>query len=139
MTTCISICEPNVLAAYLYLHLAEQMPPEGTSEAAFERWALSPEPAVVSLDVCERFLRDLDVLCDKLRQNPEDAMTQFYDCAKLTFDGDKKQIRNWFKWLYLILFGYPDGPRWGEYVSVVGVDYFIEQLHTRLRELNFVN
>lgn len=110
------------------------MPDDATDE-----WFLQPDDFHVDHDLLVKFLKDVDDLLDRLDErelrNDTDFMVDFYDAAKATFDGDKTQIRTWFKWLYLIVFQKPDGPRWGEFVQIYGAKPFREKLYKRLIEI----
>lgn len=139
--------EARHLAAYLYLHMGE-LPPDTildkngnvdivADNEAFENWALSPESFTINVEEVERFLIDLRILLDDLRNEEvfSEYMTHFYNAAKRTFGGDKSRIRLWFTWLYLIVLRNPSGPRWGDFVEVYGVDNFIELVNNRLENL----
>lgn len=123
------------LSAYLFLHLGEQMP-----EDAPDDWFLGPDPVTSFIkDHIRAFIDSTDRLMHDLQygtfDGPSDIMSQFYDAAKRTFDGDKSLIRTYFQWMYIILLQKPDGPRWGEFVSVYGVDSFVEMYYDRLNNL----
>jgi len=119
------LSQPNRVAAYLYLHCAEQMPEDADWE-----WFLLPEPNPVHLSDVEAFLEAtsnlLDAITEEEVNSEESIQTLFYDAAKATFNGDKKMIRTYFRWLYLVLFQSHDGPRWGVFVSCMGTDRFVE-------------
>jgi len=51
------------------------------------------------------------------------------------FDNDKSQLRTYFRWLYLVVLGAEDGPRWGEFITVYGVDNFVTLVERRFRNL----
>lgn len=117
------LADPNTIAAYLYLHLAEQMP-----EDAPDEWFLQPDPANIDVARVERFVRECTVLSELLSRSPtftaEEYQSLFYEAAKETFDHDKKMIRTFFMWLYLVMFQTDSGPRWGEFVVAFGPERF---------------
>ena len=109
---------------------------------AEEVWFSQPDPFALDLDRLERFILSVDVLLDNLDSleleegEPEPQyMTLFYDAAKDCFDHDKTQLRQYFTWLYLVLFYTPSGPRWGEFVNGYGVPEFGELVHERFANL----
>lgn len=138
---------PQVLAAYLYLHMGETPPDpvlddEGNIDLeadnrVFSEWALGTESFAVNVQEVERFLNDLSILIVDLRNENDHSqyMTHFYNAAKRTFDGDKTRIRTWFTWLYLIVLQRPEGPRWGDFVQICGVENFIDILYDRFDNL----
>jgi lysyl-tRNA synthetase class I len=140
----------NTLAAYIHLKTAPGMPTpildaEGNLDitadnASIEAWSMAVDvfnDVDRDLERLGRFLVDLDVLLIDITNetNPEEYMTHFYDAAKRTFDEDKKQIRTWFSWLYLIMFQRAEGPRWGDFVQIYGADEFVAFVRTRLENL----
>lgn len=138
----------NEISAYLFLNLAEQEPiapaglePEEENEwyRANESWYLQPEPFEIDLNRVERFIDQTAILMSDLENlevdlsepAPPQYMSLFYDAAKETFDHDKSQLRTYFRWLYLIAYGYENGPRWGEMVSAMGVNDFTSMIRRR--------
>lgn len=130
----VMLAPASTVAAYLYLHTAEQMPEDATDE-----WFLQPEPNPIHLPVIEEFMRQTQVLVDAIEHSTEHTndhyQTLFYDAAKATFDGDKKMIRTYFAWLYWILFQRDSGPRWGEFVMALGREEFVAYVKERFRNL----
>ena len=132
------LTQPNILAAYLYLRMGEQMP-----EDAPDEWFLRPDP--VSFDmvrlgrfiVCveEMLLRLEELVLDPAEPAGPQYMTLVYDAAKETFDHDKTQLRTFFAWLYLVVFQRDEGPRWGDFIEVYGVDNFVALVRQRFEEL----
>ena len=136
----------STLAAYLYLHQADQIPApilnsDGqidieADNAAIEAWSSIGDEISFDMLRLERFIIDVEVLLTRLEQHgEEDCMTLFYDSAKATFDQDKSQIRTWFGWLYLVVFQRHEGPRWGEFVQAYGVDEFVALVRNRFDNL----
>jgi len=132
------LTQPNVLASYLYLHMGETMP-----EDAADEWFLETDPFTVDLSRLQRFIVMTEVLLTDLEQlelDPEQPagpqyMTLVYDAAKDTFDHDKTQLRTYFRWLYLVVFQCEDGPRWGDFIDIYGVENFVALVRQRFEEL----
>jgi len=132
------LTQPNILAAYLYLHLGEQMP-----EDAPDEWFLEPDPFAVDMDRLERFILRIDQMLNELQElelDPEqDAapqyMTLVYDAGKDVFDQDKSQLRTFFRWFYLVVYQREEGPRWGDFIEIYGVDNFDAHVRERFGEL----
>ena len=132
------LTQPNILAAYLYMRLGEQMP-----EDAPDEWFLEPDPFTVDLSRLRRFIVMTEVLLIDLEQLELDPaqpagpqyMTLVYDAAKDVFDHDKTQLRTYFRWLYLVVFQREEGPRWGDFIDVYGVENFIALVRQRFEEL----
>lgn len=62
----------------------------------------------------------------------EELMTHFYDVGK-TFYG-KSNLRNFFRDIYLMLTGRPEGSRIGVMVEIFGVDEFKMRMVRRLSD-----
>lgn len=143
----------NILASHLYMLQSEPVPEaildeEGeidvvADDAALEEWSNRPNDFEVDQDALQRFILRTDVLLTDLENFQPDEqeelspqyMTLFYDAAKEVFDGDKKMIRTYFQWLYMVIFHRPEGPRWGEFVSAYGVDNFVQVVRERFAGL----
>ena len=61
---------------------------------------------------------------------PEEIQTLIYTVGKE--NGYEKNLRDWFKLIYLVLFGEEDGPRMGFFVSFFGVKETIELLKDKV-------
>ncbi len=145
--------DPRTLAAYLYLHQGQAMPApvlndEGeldiaADDAAITAWSQSRDPFVADLPRLESFLVNTEVLLQHLQMVELDPsqpaspqyMSLFYDAAKETFDHDATRLRTYFSWLYLVLFQRDEGPRWGDFVEIYGVDEFVSLTRARLANL----
>ena len=73
---------------------------------------------------------------DKLKSvsentNPEDIQTIVYSTGKE--NGYEKNLRDWFKLIYEVLFGETDGPRMGFFISFFGVKETTELLINKLK------
>lgn len=147
------LTQPNILAAYLYMRLGEQMPgaildEEGNVDVAADNelitaWSEGRDPFAIDLSRLRRFIAMTEVMLIDLEQielDPDQPagpqyMTLVYDAAKDTFDHDKTQLRTFFRWLYLVVFQVEDGPRWGDFIDVYGVENFIALVRQRFEEL----
>ena len=132
------LVSPQLLATYLYLRQGEQMPAD-----AEDSWFLEPDPFSVDQERLERFIVRTEQLLLELEQleldpaelAPPQYMTLFYEAAKDVFDQDKSLLRQYFVWLYLIVFQRDEGPRWGEFVQVYGVEEFNRLVRERFANL----
>jgi len=142
--------KPNVVAAYLYRHLAEPMPEPildrngnvdvERDDEQIQRWSEGTDDLQIRIEEVESFIRETGELLRELNISIEEPSSQeymraCYDAAKRTFGEDKKAIRAYFRWLYLVVFGYENGPRWGEFIHIYGVDEFTRLVLRRFREL----
>lgn len=148
------LTRPDTFSAYLYLHLAESIPDaildqDGKIDverdnAAIEAWSLG-EDTYQSPDrlYIRRFIVQTEILLNDLEELELDSeqpvsqqyMTLFYNAAKVVFDYDKSRLREYFRWLYLVVFQREDGPRWGEFVEVYGVEEFVQLVRRRFSDL----
>lgn len=135
------------------MRMGEQMPEptldaEGrvdvaADNAAIEAWSAGADPASFDIARLGRFIVFTDemLLClEELVLDPAEPagpqyMTLVYDAAKETFDHDKTQLRTFFRWLYLVVFQFEDGPRWGDFIDVYGVENFVALVRRRFEEL----
>lgn len=147
------LTEPNVLSAYLYLLMEEQMPEpicleDGTLDveadnAQLEEWSHRVNSVRFDMRAITAFIFETQCLLfdlETLQLDPNEPagpqyMTLFYDAAKRTFNNDKTQIRTYFLWLYYVIFQRPEGPRWGDFVEIYGVEEFAALTHRRFEEL----
>ena len=63
--------------------------------------------------------------------NPEDIQTIVYSVGK--DNGYEKNLREWFKLIYEVIFGEEDGPRMGFFISFFGVEETISLINKRLK------
>ena len=145
--------DPRTLAAYLYLHRGEAMPApvldaEGeldvaADDAAITAWSQVRDPFTVDMARLSLFIVRTEGLLINLQQLELDPaqpvspqyMAVFYDAAKSVFDNDAAQLRTYFSWLYLVLFQRDEGPRWGDFVEILGVDEFVSLTRARFAQL----
>ncbi len=78
--------------------------------------------------------------CDEIFTLINDEMTEeeiqyeMYEIGKRHYGIDKKILREWFRDLYLLLYGQQSGPRWGTWISMFGVENFKNLLRDRLEK-----
>ena len=77
-----------------------------------------------------------DSLVDKLKSvsqsmKPEEIQTVVYSVGK--DNGYEKNLRNWFKLIYQVLFGEEDGPRMGFFISFFGVQETIKLINDKIK------
>lgn len=147
------LARPNDLAAYLYLRQSPNMPEPildedgdidvAADDAALEAWSKATENFGLEIPKLEIFIQRTEQLMDELvnleldpsEPAPGQYMTLFYDAAKDTFDHDKTKLRTYFMWLYYVLYGRPEGSRWGDMVDVMTPKNFTDTLRTRFENL----
>jgi len=66
----------------------------------------------------EALIKTLENCNDKMA--PEDIQTQIYSVGKE--NGYKENLRDWFKLIYEVVFGFENGPRMGFFISFFGVN-----------------
>jgi lysyl-tRNA synthetase class 1 len=81
----------------------------------------------------KKALKKLANKLEKLDQNlnPEDIQTIVYSTGKE--NGYEKNLRDWFKLIYQVLFGEEDGPRMGFFVSFFGLQETIKLINDKIR------
>jgi len=69
---------------------------------------------------------------DKIKDNtlPEEIQTVVYTVGKE--NGYEKNLRDWFKLIYQVLFGDIDGPRMGFFISFFGVKETIKLIKDKI-------
>jgi lysyl-tRNA synthetase class I len=122
----------NIVSARLYLALAELQPVDAPDE-----WFLPKKETPVTR--VDEFLAGVADLQMRLTTEPElteeRIQWHFYEAAKSAFGEDKIAIRDFFRYLYIIMFRTQSGPRWGQFVIATGLDVFLEKLQYELRTL----
>lgn len=143
----------EAVTAFLYLQMAEQPPlqdydpedPEAVAaaSAADELWYGPQDPSepVVDREVVKTFIIGAGRLFARLQElqdaddlSEDTIQFEFYEYAKSTFGTDKKEIRQFFLYLYQMLTNTPNGPRWGQFVMIFGLDSFIEKMQDRFSD-----
>lgn len=120
----------NTLRAYFYLLEGEPMPENAPDEWFLPREtseARTPEQIEAFATQAQGLIEDLRILTTE-----DDYQTAFYNRAKMAFGEDRASIKIFFQMLYLLLFQRNHGPRWGQFVQMIGRDRFIENLQERL-------
>ena len=81
----------------------------------------------------KKALKNLVNKLEKLDQNlsPEDIQTIVYSTGKE--NGYEKNLRDWFKLIYQVLFGEEDGPRMGFFVSFFGLQETIKLINDKIK------
>ncbi len=78
----------------------------------------------------------LEKLVKKLKEinqslSPEEIQTLVYSVGKE--NGYEKNLRNWFKLIYEVIFGEENGPRMGFFISFFGLNETIELINDKLK------
>ena len=60
----------------------------------------------------------------------EEIQTEIYQIGK---DYKFENLRDWFKLIYQVLFGKDDGPRFGTFISIYGIDKTIDLIRERAK------
>ena len=81
----------------------------------------------------KKALKNLVLKLEKVDQksNPEDIQTIVYSAGKE--NGYEKNLRDWFKLIYQVLFGEEDGPRMGFFVSFFGLKETISLINDKIK------
>ena len=84
-------------------------------------------------DIEKKALKNLVLKLEKIDQksNPEDIQTIVYSVGKE--NGYEKNLRDWFKLIYQVLFGEEDGPRMGFFVSFFGLKETIGLINDKIK------
>ena len=62
---------------------------------------------------------------------PEEIQTQVYSVGKE--NGYEKNLRDWFKLIYQVLFGEENGPRMGFFISFFGLKETIQLINEKIK------
>ena len=62
---------------------------------------------------------------------PEEIQTLIYACGKE--NGYSNDLRSWFKLIYEVIFGEPNGPRMGFFISFFGLKETIDLMEKKLK------
>ena len=81
----------------------------------------------------KKALKNLALKLEKVdnKSNPEDIQTIVYSAGKE--NGYEKNLRDWFKLIYQVLFGEEDGPRMGFFVSFFGLKETIKLIDDKIK------
>ena len=94
---------------------------------------LKPKKVYKKPNVSEKqALKNLALQIEKINQNalPEEIQTIVYTVGKE--NGYEKNLRDWFKLIYQVLFGDIDGPRMGFFISFFGVQETIKLIKDKI-------
>ena len=83
----------------------------------------------------KKFSRKLKTIDQSLK--PEDIQTVVYSIGKE--NGYEKNLRDWFKLIYEVLFGEKDGPRMGFFISFFGLKETIKLINDKKIKNNVFN
>ncbi len=80
----------------------------------------------------KKALTNLSLKIEKINENtpPEEIQTIVYSVGKE--NGYEKNLRDWFKLIYQVLFGDIDGPRMGFFISFFGVQETIKLIKDKI-------
>ena len=81
-------------------------------------------------------LTELEKLINKLKEiekslSPEEIQTLVYTVGKE--NGYQKNLRDWFKLIYQVVFGEENGPRMGFFISFFGLKETIELISNKIK------
>ena len=81
----------------------------------------------------KKALENLIIKLKKLDQTlrPEEIQTQVYTVGKE--NGYEKNLRDWFKLIYEVVFGEENGPRIGFFISFFGLNETIELINKKIK------
>jgi len=134
----------DTFSAFLYLYQAESFS-DDTPDEWFEPICDPTYALIVSNEVyLDRFIERTQTLMLELtnlelnddESSAQQYMTLFYNAAKDVFDGDKSRIRQYFEWLYFLVFERFEGPRWGDFVDIYGVEAFVNRVYERMEQFS---
>lgn len=119
----------SALHAFFYLRDAEQMPADAPDE-----WFLMTQDDAGLTDRVNTFETHARALITDISalDGEEAFQYAFYERAKAAFGTDGKAIREFFRMLYLVVFGQESGPRWGQFVALFGREAFLVRLQRNL-------
>ena len=86
-------------------------------------------PSQKEKDIFKKLIEKLKSIPEDIK--PEDIQTLVYAVGKE--NGYEKNLRDWFKLIYEVLFGEPDGPRMGFFISFFGVKETINLINEKLK------
>lgn len=120
----------RTLAAYFFFI-------EDREEYIFPQTQLSQEEIDANVKQAGEFFvacKELQVRLSNLIDRTEDGIqATIYDVGKESYGAEKKELRQWFRLLYYLLFGKESGVRLGTFVTIIGIDEFIDLLNRKLK------
>ena len=88
-------------------------------------------PNESELEIFDDLIARLLVMKDEI--DAETIQTEIYQIGK---DHKFENLRDWFKLIYQVLFGKDDGPRFGTFVAIYGVEKTIRLIESRINQPN---
>jgi len=122
------------LATFFLLHSDTNFGQSPDWDGSWETY--DPDYEVPSIsefeDRAHDFLLAMGFVFPRINDNMDDEeiMTEFYDAGKAFYG--KSNLRTFFRDIYLVLTGRPDGARIGQLVSIWGCDQFRGRINERL-------
>ena len=109
---------------------------DSLTEYAINYFKDKVEPNKIFKNPNDKEKQALKSLADKLKKldqnlKPEDIQTIIYSTGKE--NGYEKNLRDWFKLIYQVLFGEEDGPRMGFFVSFFGLQETIRLINDKIK------
>tara|TARA_B100000963_G_scaffold97426_1_gene84156 strand:- start:4259 stop:5821 length:1563 start_codon:yes stop_codon:yes gene_type:complete len=109
---------------------------DGLTEYAINYFKDKVEPNKKFKKPSEREKQALKNLVLKLKEikqtlDPEEIQTHVYTVGKE--NGYEKNLRNWFKLIYEVVFGEENGPRMGFFISFFGLNETIELINDKIK------
>ena len=86
------------------------------------------EPSDEERDIFRDLIKRLEKF-DTINDS-EEIQTEIYQIGK---DYKFENLRDWFKLIYQVLFGKDDGPRFGTFISIYGIDKTIDLIRERAK------
>ena len=87
------------------------------------------KPSVDEKKALEKLIKKLEEIETSL--SPEEIQTLVYTVGKE--NGYQKNLRNWFKLIYQVVFGEENGPRMGFFISFFGLNETIQLISDRIK------
>ena len=87
------------------------------------------KPSVDEKKALEKLIKKLEEIETSL--SPEEIQTLVYTVGKE--NGYKKNLRDWFKLIYQVVFGEENGPRMGFFISFFGLNETIELINDKIK------
>ena len=87
------------------------------------------KPSVDEKKALEKLIKKLEEIETSL--SPEEIQTLVYTVGKE--NGYQKNLRDWFKLIYQVVFGEENGPRMGFFISFFGLKETIELISSKIK------
>ena len=91
---------------------------------------------IIYVSKSKKSKKALEKLITRLKQidqtlKPEDIQTHVYTVGKE--NGYEKNLRDWFKLIYQVVFGEENGPRMGFFISFFGLKETIQLINEKIK------